>query len=43
MTRTQQIRTCVAVKTLPMNSDVEIECSGLVTKGAAAAGRPSKI
>lgn len=24
-------RTCVAVKTLPMGSDVEIECSAVVT------------
>lgn len=26
------VRTCVAVKTLPAGSDVEIECSGLVRK-----------
>ncbi|BAE65469.1 L-PSP endoribonuclease family protein Brt1 [Aspergillus flavus] len=25
-------RTCVAVKTLPLGTDVEIECTGLVTK-----------
>ncbi|KAA8650095.1 RidA family protein [Aspergillus tanneri] len=25
-------RTCVAVKTLPLGTDVEIECSGLVTR-----------
>jgi len=25
-------RTCVAVKTLPKNADIEIECVGAVTK-----------
>ncbi|RJE20551.1 hypothetical protein PHISCL_07117 [Aspergillus sclerotialis] len=32
------VRTCVAVKTLPLGADVEIECSGLVT-----ASRKSKL
>ncbi|KAL4759721.1 Endoribonuclease L-PSP/chorismate mutase-like protein [Aspergillus foveolatus] len=29
-------RTCVCVKTLPMNSDVEIECSAVVTRPTKA-------
>ncbi|KAJ5543105.1 YjgF/Yer057p/UK114 family [Penicillium sp. DV-2018c] len=35
------VRTCVCVKSLPMGSDVEIEASGLVTKGGN--GRSSRL
>ncbi|KAJ5964563.1 YjgF/Yer057p/UK114 family [Penicillium vulpinum] len=35
------VRTCIAVKSLPMGSDVEIECSGLVTKPGN--GRSSRL
>ncbi|KAJ9492765.1 hypothetical protein VN97_g440 [Penicillium thymicola] len=35
------VRTCIAVKSLPQGSDVEIECSGLVTK--AGNGRSSRL
>ncbi|KAJ5400499.1 hypothetical protein N7465_010988 [Penicillium sp. CMV-2018d] len=35
------VRTCIAVKSLPQGSDVEIECSGLVTKGGN--GRSSRL
>ncbi|PYH47205.1 putative L-PSP endoribonuclease family protein Brt1 [Aspergillus saccharolyticus JOP 1030-1] len=31
-------RTCVAVKSLPMGTDVEIECSGLVREGHGKRG-----
>ncbi|KAJ5373765.1 YjgF/Yer057p/UK114 family [Penicillium concentricum] len=35
------VRTCIAVKSLPKGSDVEIECSGLVTKPSN--GRSSRL
>ncbi|CAI7658455.1 unnamed protein product [Penicillium glandicola] len=35
------VRTCIAVKSLPLGSDVEIECSGLVTKPGN--GRSSRL
>ncbi|KAJ5326488.1 YjgF/Yer057p/UK114 family [Penicillium brevicompactum] len=34
------VRTCVSVKSLPLGTDVEIECSGLVTSGN---GRSSRL
>ncbi|CAG8171287.1 unnamed protein product [Penicillium salamii] len=36
-----QVRTCVSVKSLPLGTDVEIECSGLVTKSGN--GRSSRL
>ncbi|CAG8908922.1 unnamed protein product [Penicillium egyptiacum] len=38
---TNPVRTCIAVKSLPQGSDVEIECSGLVTKPGN--GRSSRL
>ncbi|CAG8249075.1 unnamed protein product [Penicillium salamii] len=35
------VRTCVSVKSLPLGTDVEIECSGLVTKSGN--GRSSRL
>ncbi|KAE8144766.1 YjgF-like protein [Aspergillus avenaceus] len=32
-------RTCVAVKTLPLGTDVEIECTGVLAKGSSAKAR----
>ncbi|KAJ5807070.1 YjgF/Yer057p/UK114 family [Penicillium riverlandense] len=37
------VRTCVCVKSLPMGTDVEIECSGLVTRNGGGKGRSSRL